>query len=469
MKATKDTSPNYYSHYGAEFSLQTQTYDTHKTETGGILSILGFALFALCFYIFYSELKDTTKPKVTFSQTRTQILPSVDLLDEKIFLAIGAYNDRAYSRILAEDMSRYFTIRGNKRTTKIDRVTGERSFENFYMGWNFCKELVTWNPYVQEAFEGELAKLYLNYSLCPDPPHEFSFGGGFIIQGGFFSDEYSRQVYEIFPCSDPDPSRCASLEELKEVTLVIPKQEKSINFKSKLEPIKTGRGKFTQLYIHKDYTTVNSAFFNKNIIYDEDEEFMEAKKSFEYFTIDLERNMRKQRDGSIYCTPESIEANECQPYVEIQLRISNTLNEIHRTYPKIFGLVSELGGFADIIYFTFWILMAVIFWKKKKVWIENEILGLDDEIIKKNKEFIGQNFGVGKEFEEIKRDVVAQQLDCFEIFDKKIKLMDLVLEVCFDEQFDDLIGLAQICKIAKEGQKGKNGTSKPWHKKRIWP
>ena len=59
---------------------------------------------------------------------------------------------------------------------------------------------------------------------------------------------------------------------------------------------------------------------------------------------------------SVYCSTQQIDAGLCEAYLEVTMRSSNEEMVIQRRYKRFFDVISEIGGFNDLIIYSLWAL-----------------------------------------------------------------------------------------------------------------
>jgi hypothetical protein len=113
-------------------------------------------------------------------------------------------------------------------------------------------------------------------------------------------------------------------------------------------------------------------------LYDDKYDFFEETLKQKYSEIDKITTNFGLRDLSdtewdLICHPDAL--SYCEEYISILIFSSGDLITMKRTYPKIFNVIGELGGFIDIVMLVFGILYIASKIQKDTEQIKKALLG----------------------------------------------------------------------------------------------
>ena len=337
---------------GSELQLNYTPNGRFQTKLGGFISFAVAFLVCLVVYTSFRNLLSTHSPVATVSTVYSQKAPKFDLLNENLFFHYGLYNQgRAYSSIHEMDtINRYVTIKGFILLDKGLRPTGDRiaNYE-FELVFKPCSQLVD-TTILEITMDHKESRDMINlFGLCPE------LAGGqdkyFVRSKLQDPPSYSIRLY-IFPCSPPDPSKCASLDEFKGTLLIHSNIRKGFDVSNYENPFYT-IVEFDGF--HQIDQKLSKFFYYKvrdNEVWDDTHDFFEKRlraKTADYyqdFTDSRTRDVSQLHcDASVLDVPYQ---SECQPYIEVSILPSGEKRVIVRTYSKFFNTLGEIGGTAEI-------------------------------------------------------------------------------------------------------------------------
>ena len=188
-------------------------------------------------------------------------------------------------------------------------------------------------------------------ALVPDIPSQEMY-----TQGSKFNLPYRRLRYRIYPCSLPNPADCASFQELASAHFFNFGIYEIGNYSDKVNPIILFGDAEQNAPFSIASTAVMTTYFKKNFIYDDDRGLFNARLTHTYVdSAKFITTLKTRLNPTIYCTAAQIEGGLCEPYMELIWRSSFEKTMIQRRYLTVFDVISEIGGFWDLI--TYGILL----------------------------------------------------------------------------------------------------------------
>ena len=261
--------------------------------------------------------------------------------------------------LTVEESKRYFTFTGEiKSSMKVEgqevQVTKKFSVKPcLQLDEGRAKELFLTALTKIESKIGYKA-LFSDSVLCGETTEENSF-----LQGAKFNLPFSTHEYTIYPCSLPDPAQCASLEELSALQIGLVQLVKVAKYREKRDPLEPALDPDTIFYVDISTRTEITNFYKMNQIYDDDIGIFSDRLTQQYIDTDKTRTVTGSRlTQSVHCTKQQIATGFCEYYTKIIHRASNEKMVIERRYKQFFGVISEIGGFNDLIILVLWVFYS---------------------------------------------------------------------------------------------------------------
>ena len=341
--------------FGQPFSLKAhKTSLTYTTAIGGLITLIWVLLVLLVSYSTLTSYLDTTKPVVSVNRIRLPRPESINIRDHSSGGGFMFFDGKKF--LTAEESKRYVTFKGEIATSK--KVDGEliHSIKKFLV--RPCPELS--DEGTKELFETTTTKieskidyqaLFSDSILCGEINQENSF-----IEGNKFSLPFSTQDYLIYPCSLPDPAKCASLEELSALQIGLIQLVKVAKYSEKGDPLEPALDPDTVFYVDLTTKTQIVSYYKMNHLYDDDVGIISKRLTQEFINVDKVKTVTGSRlTQSAYCSEQQIATGFCEYYTKIINRSSNEKMVIERRYKQFFGVISEIGGFNDLIILILWV------------------------------------------------------------------------------------------------------------------
>ena len=303
-------------------------------------------------YVIFAEFLDTTKPVVSVNRIRLEKPLRLNLTEHDIGGVYLLFNGRKF--LTVEETKRYVTIQGYSVR---ESIQGNKTvIEKFNKPMIRCAEvqgdhsadlLKKWLANLETKID--FSAVFLKALTCGDMKDKSLL----YIEGSKFNLPFMRERTFVYPCSLPDPSECVSLQELSLLQIGHIHVTKVSKHKLKRNPLHIALDPDTFVYADLETKTKIVDFYKINEIYDDDIGIVEERLTNKYIDIDKTVIMTGTRlSKSMYCTAQEIDEGTCEPYIEITTRSSADKLVIQRSYKLFFGVLSEIGGFNDLIVYS---------------------------------------------------------------------------------------------------------------------
>ena len=424
---------------GTPHKLNTQNSQTYTTKLSGFCSGLFILLTIIASINIANNYLDTTSPQVTLSSEWSPKAANFHRVLEQIYPAFAVSRTNSY--INGSEIPKWIT--GATRMVTHQGDLAKNEFNRTTANFNFmhvCSDLAPEEQFfVSKAFSDLISAQLIDYALCPSTKgRDFHFtdekmrvyGNEFDLPSSFSSDD-------VYPCSLEDESLCASAEELARTTIINPYMLKGLDYSKKEDPVGFRRESTFSFSINLRKTIIIRLYFKENRIVDDTKDFRDPEVTNVFYNIEDIRQLSKTRDGSTYCTKESIVDETCDPYLILEFRASNMVTTVQRKYKKLFSSLAEVGGFWDV----FNIGLGLLLWLRsmrilnkflrRKFWEELDVLG-DEETKRLEESFNGKH-----ELEKAKDELFQRSMDVGYIMDQSAK-MSILIEIFFDKDSEIL-------------------------------
>ena len=125
---------------------------------------------------------------------------------------------------------------------------------------------------------------------------------------------------------------------------------KAVNFSDKANPKRFFSDGDTSLDFGLSSTVIANSYFKKNLIFDDDRGIAGERLHHTYVDTDNIKTVLKTRlNTGTHCTESQIDGGLCEPYLVVNWKASFEKMIIQRRYITIFDVISEIGGFWDLI------------------------------------------------------------------------------------------------------------------------
>ena len=341
--------------FGQPFALNTQKDSpTYNTAIGGVITLIWIVLVSLVSYSSVTSYLDTTKPVVSVNRIRLPRPEAINIRDHSSGGAFMFFDGKKW--LTAEESKRYATTVGEIVTSK--KVDGEEVHGRKKFEMKLCHEVDVGG--VKEMFETATTQVEskINYEalfrdsiVCGHVTQEDSF-----IEGSRLSLPFSSHEFIIYPCSLPDPTQCASPEELSTLQIILVQLVKVAKYSEKGDPLEPALDPDTVFYVDITTKTQIVSYYKMNYVYDDDIGILNERLTQEFINVDKVKTVTGSRLAlSVHCSEQQIDAGLCEYYTKIIHRSSNEKMVIERRYKQFFGVISEIGGFNDLIVLVLWV------------------------------------------------------------------------------------------------------------------
>ena len=348
--------------FGQPFAFNAhKSSATFTTVIGGILTIFWIVLVSLVAYRIFGSYLDTTKPVVSVNRIRLERPPYLNYSEGQMGTVYMFFDGQKL--LTTEEAKRFVTVRG--KYINMYQEGGKIIEKEYPYTILDCSQMsVDWGNNLSDQSFSEVEfggidyeTLFNNALLCGDLPGHLAY-----TEGSRFSLPYGRTFVTTYPCSLPDRTKCASVQELSAFQIIFLSVVRVGEFKNKSEPLSFFFDTDVSLYIDIASRTKMTHFAKMNYIYDDDVGLLEERLSHKYMDVDRVVVTTGSRVSlSTYSTAKEIDEGACDPYLEQMNRSGFDKMVIQRRYKQFFGVISEIGGFNDLIIYS--ILMVYFLYR----------------------------------------------------------------------------------------------------------
>ena len=344
--------------FGQPFAFNAyKDSSTFTTVIGGLLTIIWVVLVSAVAFVIISEYMDTTKPVVSVNRIRIERPPYINLPDHQLGWVYMFFDGT--KTLTIKESERYLTF-NNKyvRTTKT--ANGENKEEVFPLKMSLCANMTLHSS--KKLFEDSITSIEstLNYSslfldsmLCADAQIDQTS----YLEGSKSKLPYMRNIATIYPCSLPDPTQCASPQELTRLSIAFIQVVKVAKYSEKKNPLSIAIDPDVSFSLDISSKTQITNALKMNYVYNDDIGIVDERLAHNFLDVDTTQTKVGSRPSlSIYCTKQQIAAGLCDPYIDFLLTFSYFKMSIQRRYKQFFGVISEVGGFNDLIIYAVWMI-----------------------------------------------------------------------------------------------------------------
>lgn len=384
-----------------------------RTKCGASFTLICIILTGSALYIFTADYLNTKSPRVTMSSETSNNFPKVELLKNGFFPVFSFMN--LTKMVPGSEIQKFATIFIHQPVFGIDISEGvpqAKIIGSKFLKMVDCRQANIDSEFIKNITAQSNSELYyqLGFLLCPENIDDNKL---WTIEGSGNSLPFTSFHFKVGPCSLPDPTECLPFSDFLTVEGRMGTASWTYKLDNKKNPITTVNLADRLIFgFNVGFYQVTYLKFKKIQVYDEDRDFEEAKLNKEFFSIGDTYSFNRPRDGTITCTEESMFNSQCLPYLDIALLSGPKVEVVHRIYPKLFTMISELGGFGDLIFiligFLYFFYSNIFFGK----WIEEKIIPNQDWMFldKIASKKMQCNFSV-KEIEQAKKKFILQSLN----------------------------------------------------------
>ena len=296
-------------------------------------------------------------------------------------------------------------------------------------------------------------------------------------------DHSSVNVY-VYPCSLPDPSQCASQQEVNQLMMVSSKLEKFFVSSDKDKPMRELAKRY-EARIDVLNTKYRVFELKLNRLIDDTSTMSSPKVSKEFCSSHLELSDSASRNGGhqMHCPSSIIDGPRsflCSPYLRYSFDATGKTLIMNRSYKGVITVMGEFGGVIKILTAVVFFLYSFYSARKVRSYFSSRIFNLNDNQLKRLEELLARDHQEGfrknlkgetishqkvrnkkdekKEKEKTRTEVRAMMEECVESKFKaaemmyKMSLLEVLEDVLFEEHDKTLLPLV-IMKRFKENHK----------------
>ena len=267
--------------------------------------------------------------------------------DNNVFLMFGLFDGERFPK--TEEIPTFMSVHAQRETTYLDQqdIQVKKMVEDPFPIVK-CEHLnhnIT--DLTTEAFSMDSARFYREGILCGDVRGKTNWW----LQGSPLDLPYTMIRYRIYPCSLENASDCASVTELAASSIIVPLFLKSVDYSNYSNPLTNGVDSDVTLSFNVITKTKLTFWFKDTTIHDDKIDFFgEFGDPKKFIELDKVTTTIGTRNGALYCSEIQIEDGNCDPYIEVEVRVSTTHTVVERRYYTFLEMISEVGGFADLIF-----------------------------------------------------------------------------------------------------------------------
>ena len=375
---------------GSKFKIGYPTLTgKFQTKLGGYLTILMGILSTAFFFIVMSQYFSKDAPVVMTSTESGSREMTYDLYEGNLYLPISVL--LGPNAVPLNQINLYVTIKAfvDSFTTVLTsstpgfKITPFRSFD-----YKPCGEID--DPKIADHINAfSTLPGTGNVIACPDfkglEKHYKAVSDYLTFMG--------KAVFiKVYPCSLPDPSECASAQEIQFLNLEYAypvKLLKPSNFKNPLESIP----RLVAIKIDRRTTKVSKEVVKKNRVFDDTVSLIPAKLKMEYLTLQKDSIDFGMRDeNQLHCPRSEVEKGVrggCQEYISFDYTPSSEVVVTTRNYKKLTTMLGEFGGILKIIATGAFFVYGIYSMRKVKSVLGGIIFGAEEGSQKVLKGLVG--------------------------------------------------------------------------------
>ena len=454
---------------GSRFSLGFPTLTgKFQTSFGGYLTLLMGIFSGAAFIVIFSQFFETDTPMVTSSLEFGSKIVKANLFEEEIFYPMVLANDE--DGFMSQKFDKYFT-------PKIIMTVFDRSGRRITRMVDYVRCSDIQDPEILEKFKRILPEeRFLPRAICPD------FRGikeDFFVKTDPINFSFNEILLHIYPCSLPDPTQCATKDQVNGANLIMYRLDKFVVSTDKENPLRENYDRngmrFDTFNVKYKYMDVK-----KNMVIDDTSIYGNPHTKLEYATATQASMDNRSRDpNSLHCTKTEVESgqhNACAEYFLISFRAVSYMMVVRRNYKKLTTILGEFGGVLKLVTTAVMLFYSIYSSRKMKGFFTKHLFNLSEknsknfndllkqaDLRKKRKRMRGQNSGetlaknpgqnseiIGvkqpspkpvREMKEIMKICVAKNLTATDIL-SKLQFVEALQKTFFTEDERTLLPLA---------------------------
>ena len=353
------------------FYIGQSKLKTLKSVFGGILSLFFILFMITATYVFGKKWIEKSHPTVSVNSFYSKRDHNYNLYSNNTFVAFGMFDGVKFPK--TEQTGRYFTIKAQFETTYMQEspISPERRTSIHPIPVVKCEHLNNnHTDFASKAFSIDQGEFYRGSVFCTDRLGDTNWK----IRGAPFELPYSMIRIRVYPCSLDNPQDCASPTELAKTLFLIPIYSKSVDFGNFTDPLRVGIDTDLTAQFSLASKTKMTIWFRESSIYDDNADFIKTlDASMTYIEQHKVTTTIGTRDLSFQCSTLQIEDGSCIPYLEILVRASPSSTKVERRYYKLLNLVSEVGGFGQLVFLILALISNLINSYYQTRWVRRQL------------------------------------------------------------------------------------------------
>ena len=345
-----------------------------KTYFGVAMTVLYLLAVCAFSYVIILTFFDTASPTVTEEVSQTPLNPRVDMIANKMFPVVYVMANQVVL-LPSAAIARYLTVSYNKfRLIQTLNPNGTTSY-----AFDVVEMPVI--PCSQALKNATLAQVYSQYlstdffkqhgntsGLCPMFYPEESF-----LQGGGSEASIDILVLEIYPCTLTDATKCASLNEILSLGILVTQPSTSLILGNYTDPVTSYLNADVNYFINNN---INQRYFVQTMyseIWDQSQIMYTSSMRANFSSIEKSVFNSVARPSSQITCPgvKVFQGSSCFPYLEYQFASGPTKHRYTRAYKTLTQILSQLGGINSMVMLVFiYINLIYNYYAKKQLLVE---------------------------------------------------------------------------------------------------
>jgi len=415
--------------FGKRFSFTTEGSSIHKTHVGALLGLIGLSFIVFGAIMKTSRYLDKSTPTSSISEKRSMVYPTMNLYDEGHVMGFGLYNASKGVEFINSTMTAPFaTIFAYIYTYDYDQVTDTIPLVKTEIVPYVPCPLLNSTTIIEMIKKDRIQYQFFAYfGICPYIKPDVR--ERWIVGGDISKPPYNILQIAIYPCSLEDKSQCGSFRDIAQMKILLGVLYKIVDLTNKTEPISSKLSTDIEYPLNPTTTLKCTFTFSEQFIMDDDREFSDPYLKQRYVDQREISTITGYRDSSIYCTKEQILLGDCTPYLTIELKSDSTQITVNRTYFKVFELLSEIGGYLQVVVLLFELLYHLYNSYSFKKHVKSSILYYDEDILKSLFMFRKR----GKQtIDSLQNEIIEKDFDALHLFEQ-LHSINISRQIIFED------------------------------------
>ena len=340
----------------------TKTARRFKTRLGGLVTLLIIVLSLIALFVVFSEYFDTSSPIVTTARELSPSAQSLNIFDKGLFPAVMvAGMDGQFENL---KMSKYFTIQAQifKKTVNLAKNTTEIGVTKRYH-YIPCSEIKEHDSLLVILRRAGRTVDFRSV-LCPHYK-EVENNATISFDPKSLSSEYLS--IKFYPCTLPNKDECYPMNRVFGAEAMLGGVSNLTSPEDFENPV--GYRWFLRKFLIDITRTKSYRHVLQGIKIFDDRSFIEnLEAKADYAVYKLWTTDSWARDMTqLHCTPQMIEAGDCEEYFEFVYEMASEVVITTRRYKNAVGLLCQFGGILKLLTTMFFMLSFIILGQLKNL------------------------------------------------------------------------------------------------------